>query len=710
MYIYATDSILTKVDMNGIQPYGFVFLSNNKGTQNTGNVVQDRKSRSGNINFPEYTIFLQLPDTNTGAFPITKVFPEINGTPQVVGCDNSEYNLEITTSHNGVIEFFIDFNGNNIYNSGTRDVYFISAVETGINYIPWDGKDGFGAKVPDATTMNVIIEYQAGLTHIPIYDAENHTNGFSVDVVAPGNVGEADIFWDDSNIGGATNTSAPCTGTCHSWNSNFGNVRTLNTWWVTHYDRDTVSFTLYYDCAPVAVNDSVIISRNIISIFDVQNNDNDVDNDALTTTIISGPQNGLAVLLNNDSILYTPTLNYIGYDSIVYSICDGGSPFPNYCDTAKVLIYIECDDDGIIAAIEGTADTDGDGVDDVCDIDSDNDGITDAVEGIADIDGDGIPNFKDLDSDNDGIPDALEANVGVAPPGYNIGTGRISGIDTDGDGLVDAVDEAPAVAYGLGSISNLNNFDFDADGLSAPYDLDSDNDGLLDIYEGGGVDNDDNGRVDNFVDGNGDGYSDLLTINPYVLTNSDAAYEASGGLPVRPDFMDQDADGDGIDDTREGQSTVGYSAPSSYADSDGDGIIDFFDQSSGNSSIDPLDTDGDGKYDFKDLDSDNDGINDITEANDANGDGIADNNPSTNDLDNDGIDNNFDANQLIFGGGTNYGLQDTDNDGEDDWRDADDDNDGIATIEENIDANANNIPDYLEADPCGAGFSSQITI
>ncbi|MFV0392169.1 MAG: hypothetical protein ACK5KP_09860, partial [Paludibacteraceae bacterium] len=74
------------------------------------------------------------------------------------------------------------------------------------------------------------------------------------------------------------------------------------------------------------------------------------------------------------------------------------------------------------ASTDGTptaSDLDGDGVNDVCDLDDDNDGILDTEEGycdncpVVDTDSDGIPDYLDLDSDNDGCLDALEGDENV---------------------------------------------------------------------------------------------------------------------------------------------------------------------------------------------------------------------------------------------------------------------------------------------------------
>ncbi len=81
-----------------------------------------------------------------------------------------------------------------------------------------------------------------------------------------------------------------------------------------------------------------------------------------------------------------------------------------------------------------------------------------------DTDGDGNPNQTDTDSDNDGIPDLTEAQVNTAL--------ALSNTDTNVDGLDNAFEP------GLIAV------DSDLDGVVDYLDLDSDNDGILDLNEG----------------------------------------------------------------------------------------------------------------------------------------------------------------------------------------------------------------------------------
>lgn len=188
--------------------------------------------------------------------------------------------------------------------------------------------------------------------------------------------------------------------------------------------------------------------------------------------------------------------------------------------------------------------------------------------------------------------------------------------------------------------------DTDGDGLINSLDLDSDGDGISDIIEAGGTDPDGDGQVAyvtpgdpmSMVDVDGDGVADavdnvdsgsgageLTSGTPWPLTNSDGR--------GNPDYIDIDADDDGIVDNTEAQSTGGYIAPSG-ADTDGDGIDDAYDidcQPCGlitGVAIVPVNTGSDPKPDYMDTDSDGDGISDSIEGHDTNGDGIIDGNDS----------------------------------------------------------------------------------
>ena len=252
-------------------------------------------------------------------------------------------------------------------------------------------------------------------------------------------------------------------------------------------------------------------------------------------------------------------------------------------------------------------DTDNDGVADWLDLDSDNDGLTDVLEALGtdanldarldatadenrdgaddsltarplqadDFDSDRIPNYIDLDSDQDGVPDISE-NFGQLA-------------DQDNDGVIDNFVSTSGNGLDDNYAANLAPLrDTDSDGQPNSLDLDSDNDGLSDLVESGGVDANNGGVVDGMADTDGDGIADINDVNN------------TGGI---------DSDADGIDDASDIDFVLGL-------DTDSDGVVDFADpDSDGNGFVGPSDNDalpGQGRpVSLPDLN--NDGVPDLSQ-------------------------------------------------------------------------------------------------
>ncbi|WP_340076728.1 gliding motility-associated C-terminal domain-containing protein [Leptobacterium sp. I13] len=198
--------------------------------------------------------------------------------------------------------------------------------------------------------------------------------------------------------------------------------------------------------------------------------------------------------------------------------------------------------------------------------------------------------------------------------------------------------------------------DLDGDGIINSLDLDSDNDGIYDVIESGAglADTNQDGQVDGLQGTNGipdaaeDGGVDGAGVSN-IAVNSD------NNTNDNPDYLDIDADDDGIIDNIEAQPTFSYIAPSGN-DADGNGVDDNYDAS----PIIPINTDGtfvfnsDTVPDYLDLNSDGDGESDTIEAYDTDDDGIADTVPSGSDTDGDGLDDNFDLINLNTSASQNY--------------------------------------------------------
>ena len=100
--------------------------------------------------------------------------------------------------------------------------------------------------------------------------------------------------------------------------------------------------------APVAAGDSYAVTEDTaltIAAPGVLANDADVENSALTATLVSGPGHGTLALNANGSFLYTPAANYSGPDSFTYKANDGTAD----SNTATVTIAVSAVNDAPVA-------------------------------------------------------------------------------------------------------------------------------------------------------------------------------------------------------------------------------------------------------------------------------------------------------------------------------------------------------------------------
>jgi gliding motility-associated-like protein len=93
---------------------------------------------------------------------------------------------------------------------------------------------------------------------------------------------------------------------------------------------------------PVAVMDNATTSEDSSVAISILNNDTDADGgiDTSSLTITDQPNHGTVIVNGNGTLSYTPSPNYNGNDTLIYQVCDNGTPLPAQCDTAVVLIFI----------------------------------------------------------------------------------------------------------------------------------------------------------------------------------------------------------------------------------------------------------------------------------------------------------------------------------------------------------------------------------
>jgi Bacterial Ig domain/SprB repeat len=94
---------------------------------------------------------------------------------------------------------------------------------------------------------------------------------------------------------------------------------------------------------PVAVFNTTTTNEDTPININILANDTDSDGniDPTTVTITNQPDHGtVSVNPTTGELTYTPTSNYYGPDTLIYQVCDDGTPLPAQCDTAIVYIVV----------------------------------------------------------------------------------------------------------------------------------------------------------------------------------------------------------------------------------------------------------------------------------------------------------------------------------------------------------------------------------
>jgi hypothetical protein len=110
------------------------------------------------------------------------------------------------------------------------------------------------------------------------------------------------------------------------------------------YDTASVDVTvLGINDPPYADGDSATTQEDTPVTVDVLDNDTDIDGHLVPSTVrvISGPGHGSSsVNSSTGEVTYTPGANWSGNDTLIYRVCDDGTPLPGLCNTASVSIAV----------------------------------------------------------------------------------------------------------------------------------------------------------------------------------------------------------------------------------------------------------------------------------------------------------------------------------------------------------------------------------
>ena len=107
-------------------------------------------------------------------------------------------------------------------------------------------------------------------------------------------------------------------------------------------DEATVTVTIDpVENTVIATNDEVTTEVGTPVVIPVLNNDTDPQGDNFTVTSVTDPTNGTVTINPDGTITYTPNDNFVGTDTITYTICDDGNPVA--CNEATITVTVTPD-------------------------------------------------------------------------------------------------------------------------------------------------------------------------------------------------------------------------------------------------------------------------------------------------------------------------------------------------------------------------------
>jgi len=295
-FAYTPDSTVVNVEFTQFNPLAAIIGFNFFGVDaSITDWTVGRQSNTPGTQGPNlvggYSTFLNLPDSTVFPFSTAYGPPTINS--DITGCPGN-YQIDYTTPADGDVFINLEFNGTAGFQAGTADRQLLAQnAPAGNATLNWDGLDGLGNAVPIGGTITISTILRRGRINLPIYDAEWNINGFTINTVKPVAKSGETLFWDDSQLTntGTSGNSANGTGAGidnsvlgqaspgRAWNGaygstlvtppapangggnatptsafdDFGNIRTLNTWF---FGFDTMSAEVSIglsNCAPLPV-------------------------------------------------------------------------------------------------------------------------------------------------------------------------------------------------------------------------------------------------------------------------------------------------------------------------------------------------------------------------------------------------------------------------------------------------------------------------
>ena len=312
LYVQTNRGDLFRVNLNGIDPFGFILFANAEGFTDGagepiyGSVFQDpdpnfhRPNELDNIaagdithklffNPPDQTM---LEDAQVTLFDLTGFDPEILATtttflyrprpplPQIsnfsfVGAENTAGvadpsqggTFTFDTDQVGDYRIVIDVNRNGEAGDG-NDRILAGRTVVGTNTIVWDGRDGNGDPLPAGNTpYETSASFFIGNVHFPFFDAENNQAGIIIERLNPATLAVENrrVYYNDAAVNDGDGSLAPTSaldgvdsaGGAHRFRQLFGDEKGIDTW-VSLADPDILAGGITISKAELTIDKEVV--------------------------------------------------------------------------------------------------------------------------------------------------------------------------------------------------------------------------------------------------------------------------------------------------------------------------------------------------------------------------------------------------------------------------------------------------------------------